>query len=169
MFCVLQISGDIPITVLCFTDIKWYPHHCFVFYRYQVISPSLFCVLQISGDIPITVLCFTDIKWYPHHCFVFYRYQVISPLLFCVLQISGDIPITVGEKDQVFFTVSRHGILVQNKRSKVITYFKDVKYKKDIQLCHTRVLKPPPSPSKMQKNWQNLKICLLQNHRTIFN
>lgn len=35
-------------------------------------------------------------------------------------QIAGDIPITVGEKDQVFFTVSRHGIQVQNKRTKEI-------------------------------------------------
>ena len=116
---------------------------CFVFYRYQVISPSLFCVLQISSDIPITVLCFTDIWQY-----------ILT--IFCVLQISGDIPITVGEKDQVFFTVSRHGILVQNKRSKVITYFKDVKYKKDIQLCHTRVLKPPtPQPPPKCKKKKN--------------
>ncbi|XP_062622278.1 integrin beta-1-binding protein 1-like [Saccostrea cucullata] len=35
-------------------------------------------------------------------------------------QISGDIPITVGEKDQVFFTVSRHGIQVQNKRTQEV-------------------------------------------------
>ena len=86
-----------------------------------MISPSLFCVLQISGDIPTTVLCFTDIRGY-----------ILT--IFCVLQISGDIPITVGEKDQVFFTVSRHGILVQNKRSKVITYFKIVKYRCQIRM-----------------------------------
>lgn len=39
-------------------------------------------------------------------------------------KIAGDIPITVGEKDQVFFTVSRHGIQVQNKRTKVNQYIK---------------------------------------------